>query len=146
MTRTNVAWTFFYGSFMDLDVLKRADVAPRRFEVARLGGFDVEINPLANLVRSDRHCVYGIVAETSHEELGRLYSQGWVSSYLPVAVLVETLDGGWRTALCYVAPQPAAEPASEDYVERVVRAAKAHGFPGWYVDRLKEFRGEATGR
>jgi hypothetical protein len=125
MTRTNVVWTFFYWSFMDLDVLKRADVVPRRFEVARLGGFDVEINTLANLVRCDRHCVYSIVAKTTREELGRLYSQGRVSSYLPEAVFVETLDGGWRTALCYVAPQPAAGPAAEDYVERVVRAARA---------------------
>ena len=75
MPQTSV-WTFFYGSFIDLDVLKRAGVVPERFEVARLGGFDVEIKPLANLVRSEQHCVYGIVAATTHQELRRLYSQG----------------------------------------------------------------------
>jgi hypothetical protein len=86
-------WVFFYGSFIDLDVLKREDVVVEQFEVARLSGFDVEIKPLANLVRSKQHCVYGIVATTTHLELRGLYSQGWVSSYLPEAVLVETLDG-----------------------------------------------------
>ena len=141
MPQTSV-WTFFYGSFIDLDVLKRAGVVPKRFEVAKLGGFDVEIKPLANLVRSERHCVYGIVAATTHQELRRLYSQGWVSSYLPEAVLVETLDGKWRAALCYVAPELAAEPAAEEYVEHIVRAARKHGFPDWYVDRLESFRGE----
>jgi cation transport regulator ChaC len=135
-------WVFFYGSFIDLDVLKRADVVPEQFEVARLGGFDVQIKPLANLVRSEQHCVYGIVAATTHQELHGLYSQGWVSSYLPEAVLVETLDGKWRAALCYVAPELAAEPAAEEYVEKIVRAARKYGFPDWYIDRLERFRGE----
>lgn len=145
MTRTNVVWTFFYGSFMDLDVLKQAGVVPQRFEVARLGGFDIQIRPLANLVRSDRHVVYGIVAATSHQELGRLYSQEWVSSYLPVAVLVETLDGEWRAALCYISSSLEAEPAVEGYAERIVEAARKHEFPDWYVDYLESLGAEGHG-
>ena len=139
-------WVFFYGSFIDLDVLKRADVVVEQFEVARLSGFDVEIKPLANLVRSEQHCVYGIVAATTHQELRGLYSQRWVSSYLPEEVLVETLDGKWRAALCYVAPELAAEPPAEEYVENIVRAARKYGFPDWYIDRLERSRGEVPDR
>ena len=29
-------WTFFYGSFINLDVLKELDYTPRKYEVARL--------------------------------------------------------------------------------------------------------------
>lgn len=47
-------WTFFYGSYMNLDVLKEVDLVPGRVEVARLNGFDILIRPLANLVRSDQ--------------------------------------------------------------------------------------------
>src|SRR5262245_50361695 len=108
-------WTFFYGSFINLDVLKQAGYVPERFEVARLSGFDIHIGPLANLVRSDRHCIYGIVATATHAELHRLYSQDWVGTYLPEAVLVETAGGQWRTALCYIAPAAEPRPAAPDY-------------------------------
>ncbi len=98
-------WTFFYGSFINLDVLKhQADLVPDQIEVARLSGFDIRIQPLANLVRSNQRCVYGIVVRATHQELDRLYSQDWVGIYLPEAVLVETLDGRWRAALCYSPP------------------------------------------
>jgi hypothetical protein len=97
-------WTFFYGSFMNLDVLKQGGFVPERYEVAKLSGFDIRIRPLATLVRSDQHCVYGIVALGTHEQLRRLYSQDWVGTYFPEPVLVETLDGKWRAAFCYIAP------------------------------------------
>ena len=133
-------WTFFYGSFLNRDVLRQTGYVPERYEVAKLSGFDISIQPLANLVRSDRHCVYGIVAPATHEELRRLYSQGWVGTYLPVPVLVETVDGKWRAALCYIAPAPEAGPAGDDYIDRIVGPAREYGFPDWYVASLESFR------
>jgi hypothetical protein len=44
-------WTFFYGSYINFDVLKEVDLVPESWEVARLGGFDIRIEPRANLVR-----------------------------------------------------------------------------------------------
>jgi hypothetical protein len=103
-------------------------------------GFDIRIQPLANLVRSDRHGAYGIVATATHEELHRLYSQDWVGSYLPEPVLVETRDGKWRAALCYVAPAQEPRPAISAYIDRIVGPAREYGFPDWYVARLESFR------
>jgi hypothetical protein len=100
-------WTFFYGSFVNLDVLKQGGFVPKRYEVARLSGFDIRIQPLATLVRSDQHCVYGIVALGTHEQLRRLYSQEWLGTYLPEPVLVETLDGKWRAGRSATSPRQA---------------------------------------
>ncbi len=133
-------WTIFYGSFMSLDVLKAGGYVPQSYEVARLSGFDIRIQPLATLVRSDQHCVYGIVALGTHEQLHRLYSQDWVGIYLPEPVLVETLDGKWRTALCYIAPASGSRPATNDYIDRIVGPAKHYDFPAWYIARLESFR------
>jgi cation transport regulator ChaC len=135
-------WTFFYGSFMNLDVLKEAGFVPERYEVAKLSGFDIQIRPLATLVHSDQHCVYGIVAPGTHEQLRRLYSQDWVETYLPEAVLVETPDGKWRAALCYIAPASEPRPATNDHIDRIVGPAKHYGFPAWYITRLESFRPE----
>ena len=133
-------WTFFYGSFMNLDVLKQGGYVPERYEAAKLYGFDIRIQPLATLVRSDQHCIYGIVACGTREQLCRLYSQDWVGTYLPEPVLVETLDGKWRAAFCYIAPAGESRPASNDYIDRIVGPARQYGFPAWYIARLESFR------
>src|SRR5262249_10880098 len=112
------------------------------YEVAKLSGFDIRIQPLATLARSDQHCVYGIVALGTQEQLRRLYSQGWVGMYLPEPVLVETLDGKLRAAFCYIAPTSESRPATNDYMDRIVGPAKHYGFPGWYIARLESFRPE----
>jgi hypothetical protein len=131
---------FFYGSFMNAEVLAGAGLVPERVEVAWLHGFDIRIGPLANLVRSDRDCVYGIVVEATHAELERLYDQGWVGTYLPEPVVVELTGGRLLPALCYIKPDQEAAPPADDYVDRIVEPARRHGFPDWYVDRLKAFR------
>jgi len=136
-------WTFFYGSYINLNVLNEVEFVPEQYEVARLSGFDIQIQPLANLIRSDQHCVYGIVATATHNELKRLYEHaehilGGV--YLPEAVLTETLDHRLMPALCYIAPSLDPRPAAEDYVSRIVEPAREYGFPTWYIDRLESFR------
>ncbi|UCE02966.1 MAG: gamma-glutamylcyclotransferase [Candidatus Latescibacterota bacterium] len=133
-------WVFFYGSFINREVLAEVDLIPERVEVARLAGYDITIRPLANLELSDQSSVYGIVCETTHTELARLYGQEWVATYLPKAVLVETQSGQPLPALCYVAPQREPKPAAAAYVDRIVKPARAYGFPRWYIDRLESYR------
>jgi hypothetical protein len=136
-------WTFFYGSFINLEVLAAQGLVPERHEVARLSGFDIQIRPLANLVRAEQHSVYGILATATHEQLGRLYDyarDGLGGTYFPEAVLAETLDGTLRPALCYIDPSQEPAPAAGDYVERIVAPARDFGFPDWYLERLERFR------
>jgi hypothetical protein len=94
-------------------------------------------------VRSEQHGVYGIVATATHQELSRLYAHAKEmlgETYLSEAVLVETLDGKWKPALCYICPEMQPRPAAQDYVDRIVKPAKEFGFPEWYIKRLESFR------
>ena len=139
-----VVWTFFYGSNMNLEVLRKVDYVPDEIHVARLHGFDIEIGPLANLVRSDRSSVYGILATGTHDDLARLYGR-YVhdelgATYLPQAVLCEKLDGSLVPALCYIAPKAQPAPATAAYLDRIVGPARQFGFPEWYLERLESFR------
>ena len=132
---------FFYGSFINRDVLAKGGFIPEKIEAARLCGFDILIETLATLTRSDRHCVYGIVCEATHDELRSLYGQQWLGgAYLPEAVLVEMHGGLLAPALCFIAPtRPPARPAG-DYLDWIIRPAREYGFPDWYVARLEAFR------
>ncbi|HEV2370576.1 MAG TPA: gamma-glutamylcyclotransferase family protein [Streptosporangiaceae bacterium] len=142
MAQAPKVWVFFYGSYMNFEVLVEVGLIPQEWEVARLAGFDIVIAPRANLVRSDAGTVYGIVATATHAELTQLYAHAQDvlgEQYLPEAVLAETLDGKWRPALCYISPDMAPRPPDPDYVERIVTPAASYGFPQWYLDRLRGF-------
>ena len=135
-------WTFFYGSYINFEVLKEVELVPESWEVARLAGFDIRIQPRANLIRSDAATVYGIVATATHDELARLYAHAHDvlgELYLPEAVLAETLDGRWRPALCYICPHMQPRPPERAYVDRIVAPARSYGFPHWYLEHLQSF-------
>jgi cation transport regulator ChaC len=132
---------FFYGSFINRTVLAKVGLVPDRVEVARLWGFDILIESLATLVRSDQHCVYGIYCEATHEELRRLYGQDWLAStYFPEAVLVESEGGRMVPCLCYIAPAPPPARPANDYLDWIAGPAREYGFPPWYLERLERFR------
>jgi len=131
---------FFYGSFMRRDVMSRSGFQPGRIDVARLNGFDIHISPHACITRSDRHSIYGILVEATHEELHRMYSRDGVGVFLPEAVVVETRAGGLQPAMCYIPPTLDDKPADVDYLDRLLAAAREHGFPAWYLERLESFR------
>ena len=138
--------TFFYGSYMNPAVLKEVDIVPERLEVTRLSGYDICIQPRANLIRSEQHSVYGVVAAATHAELTRLYahSQNVLGeSYAPEPVLVQTNDQKWLPVLCYISHSMKPCPATDDaYIERIVQPARDFGFPQWYIQRLESFRPE----
>src|SRR5579862_2318640 len=99
-------WVFFYGSYMNFDVLREVDYVPEESFVARLSGYDIAIRPRANLIRSDERLVYGVAATATHDELDRLYTEHALGKlgerYRPQAVLVETLVGTFMPALTYI--------------------------------------------
>src|SRR3954467_9408310 len=141
--REPTVWTFFYGSYIKFGVLGEVDFLPKKWEGARLSGFDIVIRPRANLIRSERDCVYGIVATATHAELARLYAHAkdvLGETYLPEAVLVETAGGTFRAALCYICPEMSPRPAEAAYVDRIAGPARRYGFPDWYVARIESFK------
>lgn len=144
MTVAPRVWTFFYGSYINFDVLREVDFVPEHWEAARLAGFDISIQPRANLIRSDAGTVYGIMATATHDELARLYAHArdvLGERYLPEPVLAETFDGKWRPALCYICPDMTPGPPDRAYVERILAPARSYGFPRWYLDCLESFAG-----
>jgi hypothetical protein len=133
---------FFYGSYMNPEVLREVDLLPEQLEVARLDGYDIRIAPRANLVPSSEHCVYGALAQATHAELERLYAHAETvlgERYLPHPVLVRAADR-WIPALCYIAPSMAPRPPEPAYVERILKPARELGLPGWYISRLESLR------
>ena len=141
-------WVFFYGTFMSPAVLMKHGVTPGRIVPARLNGFELCIRPRGNLARSNSSCVYGVIAEVTHDDLARLYSdleERFGLKYLPEPVLAEALDGSVRPTLCYVAPHMDDAPAPKEYVDELAEAVRAAGLPEWYAELVESFGPEKEG-
>jgi hypothetical protein len=134
---------FFYGLYMDFEVLRRFSDIPEVWETARLSGYDFRIASWGYLARSERDTVYGTLVGVTHEELARLYdpsTNGLPVEYFPEPVLVETADGRWVAALCYISSDAPEGPVNADYVGKMVALTKRLEFPQWYTEHIASYR------
>ena len=129
---------FFYGSFMNLDVLKSLGVRPAALIVAWLEHWDITLAPLATLVPSEKDRVFGILAELSRTDVEHLYSRDELKSYKSLEVSVETKDGK-IPALCFISKPVSGSKPSAEYVNKIVDAAEALPLPQDYTDKLRRF-------
>ena len=125
---------FFYGLFMDEELLRSKGITPANLRPASVTGFELRIGNRATLVPSDSGRVFGVLASLSHAELERLYSESSVSAYRPEAVLVHLSTGEVLAALCFNLPEPPSiEERNIEYASRLRSLAERLNFPEEYV-------------
>ena len=128
---------FFYGLFMDPDLLREKGIVPTAVELASVEGYALRIGQRAALVASGGSRVHGVVMSLTLADLERLYSEPGVAAYRPQAVLAQLASGGVIAALCYNLPEPPApgEHNTEYFVKLRVIGRKV-GLPADYVESL----------
>lgn len=137
MTPRRIA-VFFYGLFMDVNLLKKKGARPVRVRRARLPGFQLRIGQRATLLPDSESCAYGLVMELMHSEVERLYSEASVRAYQPEAVLVELADGSRVPALCFnLSTPPGPEEANPEYAAKLRDLARKLGLPKTYADTIR---------
>jgi len=129
---------FFYGGLINPEVMARVGWTPRHREIASLPGYELRISPWVNLVPNPFETAYGLLLETSHEDLARVYSQ-LKATYLPYPVAAHDAEGRVRPALCYIVPDMAPGQAEADHVLALLKPAEQIGFPQHYLDRIRSF-------
>ena len=125
---------FFYGLYMDVDVLREAGVKPQNPRRAYVDDFALRIGQRATLLPSAGARAYGMLYALTHTELERLYTAPGLESYRPEAVLAHPLSAAPTPALCYnlrEAPRP--EERNPAYAERLRRALTTLEFPPDYI-------------
>ena len=117
--------------------LGRAELADHRFRIGRRGYGTVE--PEAGAV------VHGLLWDLRPEDEAALdvYEGVRHGLYRRVRRTVRLASGEEREAFVYVAADTAPGKAVAGYVERIVAAAEAHGFPAAYLDELRSWLPES---
>jgi len=136
---------FFYGSFMDSEVLRILGVVLKKVETAELKNWSITFSPMATLVRSEGDSVYGTIAELSQDQVRMLYTRDDLKHYNPVDITVATKRSKGVSAQCYISKPSTGQNPSEEYLRRVIQAAERLGFPPVYLARLRRTSNTQTG-
>ena len=129
---------FFYGLFMDLDLLRAKGLRPEHAEAGMVEGMGLRIGQRAALVPAEGARVHGLVVSLTLAELGKLYSDATVQAYRPEAVLVKLSSGDVIPALCYNLPQPpSASERNPGYAAKLRAVAQQVGLPSEYVASIQ---------
>lgn len=125
---------FFYGLFMDIDVLRDCGVVPINPRRAYVENFALRIGQRATLVPSAGGRAYGMLFELTHAELERLYGAPGLEQYRSEAVSVHPLEGTPTPALCYNLREALLpHERNQEYAARLQRVLSKLEFPQEYV-------------
>ena len=128
---------FFYGLFMDSDILRENQVvavSPRR---AYVDDYALRIGRRATLVPTSGARAYGMVFALTHDELDKLYTAPGLEQYRPEAILAHSLDGETLPALCYnLREAPGPDEANAEYAARLRATLSRLDFPPEYVSSI----------
>jgi hypothetical protein len=128
---------FFYGLFMDQQLLEGKGIRPVDVRPAAVAGFKLRIGARAALVPAPEAEVHGVLMKLSHADLDKLYAEPTVQAYRPEAVLAVDRDGATVAALCYNLPEPPApDERNPEYAAKLRALAQRIGLPGDYVSSI----------
>lgn len=129
---------FFYGLFMDADILRRDGVFPENPRQAYVDDFELRIGRRATLIRRVGARSYGMLFALTHDELARMYSGAGLADYRPEALIARTLQAETVPALCYnLSEAPNSEEANAEYAARLRAVLGKLGFPETYISSVE---------
>ena len=128
---------FFYGLFMDEDLLRTKGAEPTKVERAVLEDWALRVGQRATLVPTRGSRVYGILMELTQIEIAQLYADPSVRAYRPEAVLARRGEGAAVPALCFnLLEPPRPEERNSEYAIKLRALARRLELPAVYVESI----------
>ena len=135
---------FFYGLYMDTDLLREMNLNPAAVAQAKLLGYQIHIGNRASLTPKAGSTSYGMLIELPDDDVSTLYSAPDVSDYRPESVnAIRLNDGAVQSALCYnLPPDKLGAGFNSEYAKSLFALLIKLGFPITYANEINK-RGDA---
>lgn len=132
---------FFYGHFMDPDVLLSYGYRPSTPQIVKLEQYELKIGKRATLIKNQQETVWGTIIRLNDKELNELYSMPSVSGYYPEDVKCKTKNGEYINAISYILPENYTISSSQNtqYVTKLIDICKKMSLPLSYQQKLKSY-------
>lgn len=128
---------FFYGLFMDADLLAARGIKPVELGTGFVDGFQLRIGERATLVPGPGNRAYGVLIDIAADELNTLYAESSVADYRPETLTVELWNGSRIEATCYILPVEKVTGTNRAYARSLLDIATRLDFPDSYLDEIK---------
>jgi len=127
---------FFYGLFMDADVLAKQGVVPESVSIGWVDDFVIQISQRATMMREVGGRVYGTLMDVNAGDLKGLYAEESVADYVAETVCVKLEGGGQADAACYNLPQEKIVGKNKEYAKQLLKLASRLSFPKSYTEQI----------
>lgn len=128
---------FFYGLFMDMDLLEEKGLDPSNPRKAHLNDYTLKIGNRASLVPGKSEKAYGLLITVDEKAIHKLYSEAGVADYLPEEVEVVTETGTVTNAICFNLPLERLAGTNPAYAQSLYKLASELGFPNDYLEHIR---------
>ena len=128
---------FFYGLFMDCELLKSKGFSPSNQELARLEGYGLRIGERATLVKSDNEMVFGVVVAMPGNQLEQLYGADSVVDYEPESVVALKENDNAINCVVYNLPVEKIKGCNASYAQSLSVVAQKVGLPSAYISEIE---------
>jgi cation transport regulator ChaC len=136
-------YCFAYGSNMDETQMARRCPDSKPVGAASVAGYGFLINDrgFASIAEASDRVVHGILWDLSVKDEKRLDRYEGVAQglYRKVMLEVKRADGSSVDALVYIACSNEMGTPRPGYMEKILQAARAHGFPAECIEELKSW-------
>ena len=130
---------FFYGLFMDVEILKKAGINAKDIDQAYLLDHKLLIGERASLLPSQGDRSYGLIMSVNDEKLTELYAEESVRDYLPHTLVVYSKDNGAEKVICYLLEEDSLKGSNPVYAKRLFELSSRLKFPDNYLRSIKKF-------
>lgn len=130
---------FFYGLFMDPDLLESEGFNPGPHKIAKLKNYCLKLGSRATLIPDPSGETWGTIMALPPEELDKLYSAPSVADYRATPVNCTLENGMEAKADVYILnpDDPLEPPTNADYARNLATIAKKLGLPLKYQQELE---------
>lgn len=132
---------FFYGLFMDPEILQAQGALPSQPTVTKLENYKLYLGKRATLIPSDGDHVFGTVMRLTQPEVDTLYSTASVREYQAVQVTCQFAEDDYIEAITYILPEgsPLTPPLNADYAHQLQEVCQKMKLPSHYQKKIAEF-------
>ncbi len=128
---------FFYGLYMDSELLKSLGVTPKKARIAYVDRSQLDLHGAVKILPLPGHQVWGMIFQMTAEELQRLYSRPAAKSYQAETMEAITQEGDKVAVICYNLPLGKSAPLNVEYLDKLLPLAKRLGLPAYYLAQLE---------
>ncbi|MEX0298917.1 MAG: gamma-glutamylcyclotransferase family protein [Kordiimonas sp.] len=128
---------FFYGLFMDREILRSQGLNPQNEEQGFVEGYQLQIGERALLKENSNERAYGVLFSLKETEVEQLYAAPSVQDYQPIDVSFTSLaTGESKDVQCYNLHISKVDGSNPEYVTKLCTVLTSLGFPSNYIKNV----------